>query len=185
MLSILITALITFLVASLFGYVVHKSLHQSWTGILHEKHMTHHLKMYPPEDYLSDKYRSAGADNTLFIFGIAAIPLVAIPIILGIFHILPWSLMITSLLVMGVMSFLHSYLHDSFHIRNHWLYHVPVVKHWFSWWVYLHWLHHQNMETNYGIFLFFLDRWLGTYWEVDPDCWGIAASSYWKQDDDR
>lgn len=165
MLAALLTAFTTFLVASLFGYFVHKSLHQPWAGRLHQSHMTHHLKLYPYNDYLSDKYRNAGKDNTLKIFALAAVPLVAIPIVLGIVGILSVGLMIVSLSVMGVMSFLHSYLHDSFHIRNHWLYRVPVVKHWFDRWVHIHWLHHVDMGTNYGIFLFFLDQLFGTYWE--------------------
>src|ERR1700722_18648635 len=119
MLAVLITAFITFFIASLFGYVVHRSLHQSWTGRYHKSHMTHHIILYPPTDYVSDKYRDPGKDNTLWVFGAAALPFFVIPILLGVFHILPISLVITSEVVMAVMSFLHSYLHDSFHIRNH------------------------------------------------------------------
>src|SRR5512135_1267875 len=107
MLPILLTALVAFFISSLFGYVVHRSLHQTWTGRLNKKHMTHHLILYPPTDYLSDKYRQAGIDNTVVTFAIAAIPLVAVPIILGLMGILPLSLVITALIVMGLMGFLH------------------------------------------------------------------------------
>jgi sterol desaturase/sphingolipid hydroxylase (fatty acid hydroxylase superfamily) len=165
MLAVLITAFITFFIASLFGYVVHRSLHQSWTGRYHKSHMTHHITLYPPSDYVSDKYRDPGKDNTLWVFGAAALPFFVIPILLGVFHILPISLVITSEVVMAVMSFLHSYLHDSFHIRNHWLYRVPVVGIWFKRWVYIHWLHHVDMQTNFGIFLFHWDHVFHTYWE--------------------
>jgi len=164
MLAILITVIITFFVGSLFGYVVHYSLHQSWMGRFNDAHMTHHLKLYPPSDYVSDKYRNAGKDNTVIIFGLAAVPIFAVPVVLGILHMLPLTLVITSLIVMSIMSLLHSYLHDSFHIRNHWLHRVPGIGKLFSHWVHIHWLHHVDMDTNYGIFIFFLDRLFGTYW---------------------
>jgi Fatty acid hydroxylase superfamily len=164
MLAIFLTIIITFFVSSLFGYVVHKSLHQEWTGRLNDAHMTHHIRLYPPDDYVSDKYRNAGKDNTVKIFAIAALPLVAAPIVLGVFHILPLALVIAALMVMVVMSFLHSYLHDAFHIRNHWLLRVPLIGRLFARWVNLHWLHHVDMSTNYGIFLFHWDHLLRTYW---------------------
>lgn len=163
--AILLTALITFLVSALFGYVVHWSLHQPWTGRFNNSHMTHHLTLYPPTDYLSDKYRNAGKDNTLFTFAVAAIPVVALPIVLGVIGILPIALVITAEVVMIVMSFLHSYLHDSFHIRSHWLTRIPVIRKPFNRWVHLHWLHHVDMQTNFGIFAFFLDKLFQTYWE--------------------
>lgn len=162
--AIFLTAIFTFFVSSLFGYVVHKSLHSKWTGRLNNAHMTHHLRLYPHTDYVSDKYRSAGKDNTVKIFALAALPLVALPIVLGVLHILPLALVITALCVMVVMSFLHSYLHDAFHIKNHWLYGVPVVGLLFRRWVRLHWLHHVDMKTNFGIFLFHWDHLLKTYW---------------------
>lgn len=167
MLAVLLTAIITFFVGSLFGYVVHKSLHSAWTGPFHQAHMTHHLKLYPPEDYVSDKYRNAGKDNTVWIFAVAAVPFFAAPIVLGVLHILPLSLIITSEIVMILMSFLHSYLHDAFHIRNHWLYRVPLIGKLFTRWVRIHWLHHVDMGTNYGIFLFHWDHVFRTYWEGD------------------
>lgn len=166
MLAILITAIITFFISSLFGYVVHKSLHQEWTGRFNKSHMTHHLKLYPPEDYLSDTYRDAGSDNTVKTFAIAAIPLVLIPIALWLVHILTLTTFITCLVVMAVMSFLHSYLHDAFHIRNHWLNSIPIFDIYFQYWADLHYLHHINMQTNFGIFLFHWDKILGTFWEI-------------------
>ena len=165
MLSILFTILITFFIASLFGYVVHKSLHQKWSGRLHKAHMTHHITLYPPEDCVSDEYRDPGKDSTVKIFAAAAAPLVAIPFVLGLLHIMPWVLVIVSLIVMAVMSFLHGYLHDSFHIRNHWLSRLPVIGLWFSRLVQTHWLHHVDMQTNFGIFVFHWDHLLGTFWK--------------------
>jgi sterol desaturase/sphingolipid hydroxylase (fatty acid hydroxylase superfamily) len=166
MLAILLTALITFFVSTLFGYVVHRSLHQTWTGRLNRAHMTHHLKLYPPTDYLSDTYRYAGKDNTFRIFAIFAIPIVATPIVLGILGILPLALVITALLMMGLMTFLHDYLHDAFHIKNHFLTRIPGVRVIFSHWGDLHYLHHVDMQKNFGIFTFHWDRIFRTFWKV-------------------
>lgn len=165
MLPILVTALIAFLISGLFGYVVHRSLHSSWTGRLNQKHMTHHLTLYPPSDYLSDEYRSPGKDNTTRIFALAAVPLVATPIILVFLGILPISLAITTIVVMLTMGFLHDYLHDAFHIRNHLLTRIPVIKGIFAHWGELHYLHHVDMQKNFGIFLFHWDYLFGTFWK--------------------
>ena len=165
MLAIVLTALTAFFISSLFGYVVHRALHQRWTGRLNKSHMTHHLTLYPPTDYLSEVYRDAGKDNTVKIFALAAVPLVATPIVLGIMGILPLSLVITALIVMGIMGFLHSYLHDSFHIKNHFLTRIPVVKVIFGYWNKLHYLHHVDMQKNFGIFLFHWDHVFRTFWK--------------------
>ncbi len=165
MLAILVTVLISFIISSLFGYVVHRSLHQAWAGRLNRAHMTHHLTLYPPSDYLSDTYRQAGKDSTVKIFALAATPVVATPIILGIIGILPLSLVITSILVMGAMSFLHDYLHDSFHIRNHFLTRIPGFRDIFAYWNRLHYLHHVDMQKNFGIFLFHWDHIFKTFWK--------------------
>jgi sterol desaturase/sphingolipid hydroxylase (fatty acid hydroxylase superfamily) len=165
MLAIVLTALTAFFISSLFGYVVHRALHSKWTGRLNKSHMTHHLTLYPPTDYLSEVYRDAGKDNTVKIFALSAVPLVASPIVLGIWGILPLSLVITTLIVMGIMGFLHSYLHDSFHIKNHFLTRIPVVKVIFGYWNKLHYLHHVDMQKNFGIFLFHWDHVFRTFWK--------------------
>lgn len=167
MVAILITALVAFFISSLFGYAVHRALHQSWTGRLNVKHMTHHLTLYPPTNYKSEAYRSAGSDNTVITFTIAALPLVAAPIILGIFGILPLPLVITVLIVMGLMGYLHDYIHDSFHIQNHFLSRAPGFRNIFAYWNRLHFLHHVDMQKNFGIFLFHWDHVFKTYWKND------------------
>lgn len=165
MLAIFLTALVAFFVSSLFGYVVHRSLHQTWAGRLNQSHMAHHLTLYPATDYLSETYRSAGKNNTVKIFAIAAMPVVLTPILLGIFHILPLSLVITAIVVMALMSFLHDYLHDSFHIRDHFLTRVPGLRVIFAYWNRLHYLHHVDMQKNFGIFLFHWDHIFKTFWK--------------------
>lgn len=161
---IIIFAIISFFISGLFGYIVHWSLHQTWSGNLNKKHMTHHLILYPASDYTSEQYRNAGKDNSVITFGLLALPLIAFPIILGVIGILPLSIVFTILIVMGIMGFLHNYLHDVFHIKNHFLNKIPVIKHIFTRWNYLHYLHHVNMKTNYGIFLFHWDKLFKTYY---------------------
>lgn len=166
MLSIFLTTVITFFIASLFGYVAHRSFHSKLTGRFHDAHMTHHIKLYPADNYISDKYRSAGKDNTVKFFGIVGLPLVIAPIVLGALHILPLSLVITALTVMAITSFLHSYLHDAFHIKNHWLYRVPLFRILFAHWVEIHWLHHIDMTKNFGVFVFHWDHLFRTFWST-------------------
>jgi len=163
MFDIVLTAIITFMVSGLFGYLVHRSLHQKWAGSLYQKHMTHHRKLYPPHDYLSDQYRQPDKDNTVRIFALFAIPVVFLPMVLGLVGVMPWLLVITSLLVMGLMGFLHDYLHDAFHIRNHPLTQMPLIRKWFARWNTLHFQHHVDMGSNYGIFSFYWDRLFGTF----------------------
>jgi len=157
MLYVLITIIASFFVSSLFGYLVHRMLHQTWAGILHQKHMTHHITLYPPSDYLSEEYRYAGKDNTTITFAIAAIPVVAAPIILGLIGWISLPLVLISLTIMGLMGFLHSYLHDAFHIKNHWLNKVPIINNMFLRWNILHYYHHIDMSSNFGIFVFHWD----------------------------
>jgi len=166
MMAILLTILISFIVTTLFGHVVHWSLHQKWSGSVHQSHMTHHLKLYPPTDYTSKVYREAGKDSTPKFFAIAAIPLVLAPIVFWLCGVLPLSLAATVIGVEALMGFLHNYLHDSFHIQNHWLYRVPLLGDIFNRWVDLHYLHHVDMSKNYGIFTFHWDRFFGTFWKV-------------------
>lgn len=164
MLAILLTALITFFVSSLFGYVLHRVLHQNWAGHLYQKHMVHHKKLYPSTDFASDKYRSAGKDNTVIVFWIISSPLIIAPIIMWLVGCMPLLMAFTVLIVEGIVAFINNYLHDSFHIKDHWLYRVPLFSNIFRYWVYLHRLHHIKMNTNFGIFSFIFDRLFKTFW---------------------
>lgn len=160
---LLATLFITYIIISLFGYVVHWSLHQPWTGRLHVSHMTHHQKLYPPTDFTSDAYRSAGQDSASRIFLLASLPLILIPVMLCIWGILPFYLMVGILVVEALVGFLNDYLHDAFHINHHWLLRTPVLKDIFRIGIRLHYLHHVDMGTNYGIFAFHWDKLFGTF----------------------
>jgi sterol desaturase/sphingolipid hydroxylase (fatty acid hydroxylase superfamily) len=167
MVAVFLTIIISFFITSLFGYVVHWSLHQKWAGILYKAHRVHHFQKYPISDFISDTYRQAGINSTPKFFFIGALPLIIVPIVLWHAGIMPLSIMITVLIVEAIMGFLHNYLHDAFHIRNHWLYRVPVINKWFSHWFKLHYLHHYNIKKNFGICNFFWDRVFGSFWKID------------------
>lgn len=163
MVTILFTIFITYLITSLFGYIVHRALHQTWSGYFNKAHMTHHLIKYPPEDFLSDTYRNAGKDSTPKFFALAALPIILAPLLLGWFGILSWAVVITIMVVEGLMGFLHDYLHDSFHIKNHLLTKIPVINKLFDLWVKLHYQHHVDMNKNFGIFTFHWDKVFKTF----------------------
>lgn len=163
MMSIVLAILITLVASTLFGHVVHWSLHQSWMGRFNTAHMTHHLKLYPPGDYSSDEYRSAGKDASTRFFAVAALPLILAPLILLLVGFISWPVALVILFVEGAIGFLHNYMHDAFHINNHWLNKIPVINRSFDRWNKIHYIHHIDMSKNYGIFTFFWDRLFGTY----------------------
>lgn len=163
--AVLFTIIISYMVTSIFGYIVHWGLHQTWSGYFNRAHMIHHLKMYPPNDYLSDTYRSAGKDSTPKFFVLAALPIILAPLVFGILGILSWHLVIIIIIVEGLQGFLHDYLHDSFHIRNHFLTKIPIINKFFNKWAKLHYLHHVDMGTNFGIFTFHWDKIFQTFRE--------------------
>lgn len=161
MIAILLTLFISYLATNLFGYVVHWSLHQEWVGRHHEAHMTHHLRLYPPEDFTSLAYRSAGKDSTVWFFAAASIPMILVPILLGYFGVISIVCMVAALIMEGTLGFLHNYIHDAMHIKPHWMRSLPFFDRLSK----LHMLHHIDMNTNYGIFTFHWDRLFRTFWE--------------------
>lgn len=163
--AILLTVVLVYIIVSLFGYFAHKALHQSWTGRFNSSHMAHHVTLYPPEDYLSAKYRDAGKDDTFWIFAVISLPLLATPIILCLFNILSLLLTLVTLAEMLFIGWLNTYFHNSMHIENHILTRIPVVKNIFAYWNRLHYLHHVDMQKNFGIFSFHWDKLLKTYWK--------------------
>jgi len=163
MLALILTIIISYFVSTLFGHVSHWALHQPWTKGFSQSHLAHHQKLYPPHDYVSKTYRSAGKDSSFTYFFLTSLPLVVAPLILCLLGFISWYLLMVVWLVQGLMGFLHDYMHDSFHIKNHWMNRVPWLGVIFRKWSYLHYLHHVNMEINYGIFSFHWDRAFRTF----------------------
>lgn len=153
MLSTFLILAVGLFLCEFVGYFIHRALHSPKTGVLYQKHMTHHLKLYPVTDFYSQKYRSPGKDSTIITFAIffaafAGLMLLILPLKFGII----WG---TELLIFG---FLNDYLHDVFHIKPNWL----EKRKWFQRLRDVHFIHHQDMSKNYGIFTFLGDRIFGT-----------------------
>jgi sterol desaturase/sphingolipid hydroxylase (fatty acid hydroxylase superfamily) len=158
---VILVSLIVFVITTLFGHVVHWSLHQKWTGKLNDAHMTHHLRLYPPSDYVSEIYRNPGKDNTVIIFGAAAIPLLCVPTILFLIGWLSLFLATLATAEMLFIGFMHDRIHDAFHVTKSFWHRLPG----FSKWNDLHYLHHIDMSKNYGIFFFGWDWVFNTLWK--------------------
>lgn len=159
MLAAVLTFGLMFLVITLFGYGVHKALHQKWTGRYYKSHMTHHVKLYPLSDFTSEVYRSPGKDNTAKFFIIAGIPLIIAPILLFALHVIALPVFIAAMLGLAVFGGLNDYLHDSFHITDHWLNRFG----WFRKMIERHKVHHKHMQRNMGIYWFGWDRVFKTF----------------------
>ena len=158
-LEVLLTVLIVFLGTTFFGYWTHKWFHSPTSGRFYRAHLTHHFTLYPPERFLSEKYLSPGKDNTAFLFTLLGIPLIILPIILFAFHIIPLLIFVVSIISLAVFGFAHDILHDAFHIQHHWLRRFG----WFLYLTNLHYNHHKNVQTNFGIYSFWCDKLFGSF----------------------
>jgi sterol desaturase/sphingolipid hydroxylase (fatty acid hydroxylase superfamily) len=118
--------------------------------------MDHHVTQYPKDDLFSTQYRHS--DFTAFTFEhIIAGYIVATAILL--YWWCPLWVPITFLVESGLLSALHVYIHEAFHIEGTFMERVPG----FDWYRHLHVIHHYNMQKNLGIVWFAWDRLFGTY----------------------
>lgn len=154
MLSVLITILVMFSLITLFGYVTHRMLHRPYMGRFYRSHLIHHFKLYPPDDFTSDVYRDPGKDNTVITFLLLGSPLVILPIVVWLFGLISLSTFLTSIVCLAVFGLANNYLHDQMHLRQGWLQRFD----WFRTLIRLHKLHHEDVNTNFGIYFFGWDR---------------------------
>lgn len=162
-LRLLLVIVLTYYFSTFIGYQIHKWIHQSRSGFLNIAHLNHHRKQYPPGNLTSDTYRSAGRDNTTFLF------LPFILIIIGIlwtgyyFNIVSlfYALLISVEIV--IISLIHDVLHNSFHLNRSLWHRYPGFSRLKS----KHFLHHWNMRKNYGIIDFTWDKILNTDVKTD------------------
>ena len=139
------------------GHCIHWVLHRTWAGPIHISHNDHHRRKYTPKDFLDTKYRYVDEGNSPFIY--YAIPAV-IFVALG-FYLLPfhWALILS--VELALVAFANDWIHLQLHIDGHWL----ERYRWFWRCRDLHWQHHVNEGTNYGIFSFFTDKLFGSFKE--------------------
>lgn len=149
MLKVLFVIFAGLFVGDIVGYLIHKLLHWKRAGFLYNRHMTHHLRLYPIHDFMSPVYRSPGKDNTMYVFT----AFIAIACILMFIFCPFWIAAIFSaeFIFLGVFN---DYVHDAFHVIAH-----PLEKYdSFLELRRLHFEHHVDMGKNYGIFSFIPDR---------------------------
>jgi len=158
MLSLLIIFLLTIIGTTFFGYWGHKALHFKLVKKFSQSHTVHHDKLYPINDYKSDKYRSAGKDSTVIFFAFASLPVLAIPCLLGLLGALSLFQTIFAVALMLFIGWAHDYVHNAFHLNVHWLNKVPVVSNYFQKLGKLHYLHHVDDSKNFGIIVFWWDQ---------------------------
>ena len=135
-------------VGSFVGYFYHRLIHFKWTGPLHEGHMEHHLVMYPPSRLTSETYEIRKWYNSgPILFTPAALVLVGLAAVACWFlGISMWTFIAFGVGLIG-FGFLNDYVHDSFHLREHWLQKFPYYRKLRR----LHFKHHVDMAKNYGI----------------------------------
>lgn len=141
------------------GQIIHMYIHTKWAGPFHRSHMAHHIEAYPPRRMITDEYVSVGRFSTVYAFVCASIPPVAIIVVLCAFSVISVATMLIIAIAMLSAGFVHDIVHDSFHVKDHWLSRVMpgyvVARR-------RHFVHHVNMKKNYGIFTIVIDRLLGT-----------------------
>jgi sterol desaturase/sphingolipid hydroxylase (fatty acid hydroxylase superfamily) len=122
--------------------------------------MQHHLELYPPTDLVSDSYRSAHWLNSgVFLF---TPPFIVIVLLAAIF-LYALNLSFTYFFAFAgtalAYSILADYVHDTFHLRDHYLHRFKFYDRIRS----LHMLHHIDMRSNFGIVTFFWDKVFHTF----------------------
>lgn len=155
MIYLFVAFIVSLVLASFFGHVVHWALHQPWTGIAHKGHMQHHEVFYPPGRMVSDSYQAPPwYHNSSLLF---TPPLLALVGIVGTVLWLCGAPMVgLAVFAAAMVSFalINDAVHDSFHLRKQ-----PLAR--FGWYRRLrklHYVHHRNMTVNFGVINFTWDQ---------------------------
>ena len=148
-----------YIIINLLGYLTHRAFHQKWSGFFYRAHHNHHYIQYPPNDFFSEAYRSAGKDNSGKFFILAFLPMIIGWFVFVFLAHISLVIGIGVIIEMVIIGLAHDILHDAFHIQNHWLNKFAIFRRW----VELHKIHHIDVSKNYGIFDFLWDRVFGTF----------------------
>ena len=143
---------------SLAGYLVHLLLHNKIVGRFAKDHTAHH-NLYTVDDFVSNKYRSAGGKASTFVFVpiiTCAMALLCIPLWF-LTHV--WWIFAIVIIEGIFVGWLNDYIHEVIHLKKHWLHKYK----WFQKLKYLHRLHHKYPHKNHGIIWFIPDKLFGTF----------------------
>lgn len=172
-----LTFLASLIIAEAYGYWLHVLLHSYIFPSLSKAHMNHHILSYPPggrmrkPEYIQDRLPE---DRALFGIGlewiIPSIALIAITFSIELLLGLSLAQICLSIFTMVIYSvFLFLFMHESLHIKDHYLLSIKPIKKWYLKARKLHDIHHHYvdknglMNRNYGIAFFFFDKLFGTY----------------------
>jgi len=151
---------VSLLTATFFGHAIHWALHQRWSRVFNRAHMEHHCDLYPPGRLSSDKYRLPRwyHRGALLFTPPLLIILATAGGLLWLLGAPWWTLVVFGIVLIGFGLF-NDAAHDTMHIRQY-----PLMKHrWYRNMRKLHYLHHVDMKTNFGIVSFTWDKVFRTF----------------------
>ena len=140
------------------GYLSHRYIvHEGIVGDkIRATHYCHHEIKYPYYDFESKKYRLA---NDSLPWVLTIIFFAYIPTILAyLCKFIDIYMMIYLLIYFTIHLFFISYIHDSYHYKNHWL----NKYEWYKYNRKCHYIHHLD-DMNYGITNYVFDKVFGTF----------------------
>lgn len=168
---VILTLILSCLLAEFFGYWLHRLLHSDKICFLSRGHLIHHFLIYGPGQPMRHEHYRDASDNRFAVGNVGLEWLVPSGLILG----LLWTAMLllhvpgmyeaialATLVVWPV--FMFSYLHDRMHLTNFWMARHPFFRSWFTRARRLHDIHHHSvddngrMDANFGIGFFLFDR---------------------------
>jgi len=155
-------AFFLFWVVELVGYLWHRFVaHLGYLGdTIRITHYCHHEEIYPHTDFESVKYHTAHDTWPWYIPFFLA---VAIMLLLWGNRVMATATLVFVLIYAIVHAYSISYIHDSYHIKDHWLNNFA----WYRENRRLHYIHHLD-NCNYGITIYTMDKIFGTWCDQMP-----------------
>jgi len=152
--SFILSILATYCFATLIMTCLHYLLGHRWNWCWFAKnHITCHHAHYLRDNLTSNKYIPDEKNNTPYL-------MIPVGIIFPFAYLfLPRDLFLVCLATIIMIFIAHVYLHGHYHLKDTWLNRFA----WFRWKQQLHFVHHRNMGTNFGVIEFFWDKLFGTY----------------------
>lgn len=155
----IIVGILNLIFMAALGYFSHRFFHNVRSKRFYQAHRTHHFSVYPKHDLISKTYRSAGKDNTFYLFAAIFAPIVIAAIILTLTSVIPFWMGIMILFEMLIISIVNEFLHNAFHLEKSLWHHFPNFKKLRT----LHFIHHSFTRKNFGIYSYIFDKIFGTY----------------------
>jgi len=173
----------TLLVTEFYGYWLHYFLHSDKIRWLSSNHMWHHLHNYAPSKNQRPHkyYLSPGLNVRASLFGIGTEWLIPALLLIGFtvtieYYVIGLTGLQTTISVSMMVLysyFMFGWLHDTMHIKDHWLAKSRFTKRYFMYVRRLHDIHHHNiidegpnsglLPYNLGISTPMFDKVFGTY----------------------